>query len=124
MSIQQHNPGTVGFIPGADTLAGGDLLQIATGRFREAGESTAITIPQGAHSGNYETPSADECAARSERVVDRSNRADLRDMHAVPIYSTTGHMLVAKDAPSVGSNQWACTADRPRRRAWASPLVR
>ena len=40
------NPLTVGLTECA--RCGGDLLQIATGRFREAAESTATIVPQGA----------------------------------------------------------------------------
>jgi len=41
-----------------------------------------------------------------ERVVGRPNLLDLRDMRAVPIHSTTGHTLLAKDALQCRRNQF------------------
>jgi hypothetical protein len=51
-----RNPVTVDLSGGCRHVTGGDLLQIATGRFREAGESTVTKDTAGGatHSGNCE----------------------------------------------------------------------
>lgn len=43
---------------------------------------------------------------RCERVVGHPNLLDLRDMRAVPIHSTTGHTVLAKDALQCRRNQF------------------
>jgi len=87
MSVQQHDPVTVGYaVCGHGT--GGDLEQIATGRFREAGESTAPHhIPEGC----LRRQNATGVRARCFRVVAAGRRhhpspraRDMRAMHSLP----------------------------------------
>ena len=76
------------------TRHGRDLLQIATGRFREAGESTVTkdTVGGATHSGNCEAVGARaHTFGRCRPVVDRPNRVNLRDTRAAPTYSTPAH---------------------------------
>jgi hypothetical protein len=105
---ESANPVTIGST-GVQTLRRGPL-QIATGRFRKAGESTVINHTAGHALGKLQNPVGVRVHrhGRCERVVGHPNLLDLRDMRSVPMHSTTGHMF-SKDAS-------VCTADPPTRR--------
>jgi len=94
-----RNPVTVGLSGGCRHVTGGDLLQIATGRFREAGESTVTKDTAGGatHSGNCEAVGVRaHTSGRCRPVVDRPNRVNLRDTRAAPTYSIPAHASLGR----------------------------
>jgi hypothetical protein len=79
---------------GEQTRSGGDLLQIATGRFREAGESTVKNDTVGGALGKLRNAVGVRVQSPiwHQPVIDDPNRVDPRDVRAIP-RSTARHML-------------------------------
>jgi hypothetical protein len=77
---ESTNPVTVGSSGEVQTRCGGDLLQIATGRVREAGESTAIEITAAPPPFGESLVCAGvlvQIFGQCQPVADHSNRANL-----------------------------------------------
>jgi hypothetical protein len=77
---ESTNPVTVGSSGEVQTRCGGDLLQIATGRVREAGESTAIEITAAPPPFGEALVCAGvlvQIFGQCQPVVDHSNRVNL-----------------------------------------------
>jgi hypothetical protein len=104
---ESANPVRIGSTGCADT-SGGDLYRSPPDVSGKAGESTAINDTAGRALGKLQNAVGVRVHrhGRCERVVDYPNLLDLRDMRAVPIHSTTGHMLLAKDALRCRRNQF------------------
>ena len=117
---ESANPANNRLNRGADTFRRGPL-QIANGRFRKAGESTAINDTAGRALGKLQN-AVDVRVRRHgwcERVVDHPNLLDLRDMRAVPIHSTTGHIFSPKTRYGAAATNSAMGVHRrsPERRS-------
>jgi hypothetical protein len=86
---ESANPVTIGST-GVQTRSGGDLLQIATGCLREAGESTVKNHTAGGALGKLQNAVGVRVHSHvwHQPVVDDPNRVDPRDMRAIPRYST------------------------------------
>jgi hypothetical protein len=104
---ESANPVRIGSTGCADTLRRGPL-QIAAGRFREGWGVNRNKPYRRARTRELQNAVGVRVHrhGRCERVVDYPNLLDLRDMRAVPIHSTTGHMLLAKDALQCRRNQF------------------
>ena len=115
---ESTNPVTIGST-GVQTRYGRDLVKIAAGRFREAGESTVINDTAGGALGKLLNAVGVRAHpfGQCQPVVDHPNRVDLRDMRAISIYSTAGHMLLGKTYHSATATNSAMGMQRRSARA-------